>query len=293
MTGRPCRRRSAAALALAMLTLASVPAWARAQAPAADTAPEPAQAPVADTTPEPAPEAPPPIRNPDPWEPFNRFIHRMNETGDIYFVKPLAQGWDFLTPSPFQTVVTNFNNNLQLPVILGNNLLQLKPRHVGDDFLRLFFNLSFGIGGLLDMATWLDIPQNDEDFGQTLGYWGVPEGPFLVLPVFGPSTVRDGIGRGVDSVGTLYFSYLPFYATLVVRGTEIVNLRAQFLEEIDANRVESFDYYVFLRNAYLQNRRVKVERRGQRTETAAPDESLYDFEDDADWDEDFDEDFDE
>ena len=124
-------------LALAMLTLASVPAWARAQAPAADTAPEPAQAPVADTTPEPAPEAPPPIRNPDPWEPFNRFIHRMNETGDIYFVKPLAQGWDFLTPSPFQTVVTNFNNNLQMPVILGNNLLQLKPRHVGDDFLRL------------------------------------------------------------------------------------------------------------------------------------------------------------
>lgn len=230
-------------------------------------------------------------RNPDPWEPFNRAVFQLNEWGDIYLLKPMAQGWRFLTPSFFRDVVENFNTNLQMPVILGNNLLQLKPTHVRDDFLRFFFNMTFGLGGLVDMGTMIDLPQNDEDFGQTLGYWGVPSGPYLVLPVYGPSTVRDGVGRLADSAGTLYFSFLPFYSTLLVSGVDVVNLRSFYIEEIDANRVESFDYYVFLRNAYLQNRRAKVASRRARGEDTRPDESLYDFDEDFDED-DLDEDFD-
>ncbi len=246
---------------------------------------------------QPNPPALPP--NPDPWESFNRAVFQANEWGDIYAVRPLSQGWTFLTPTPFRSAVTNFNANLQMPVILGNNLLQLKPRNVGDDFLRIVFNLSFGIGGLIDVASAVDIPQNDEDFGQTLGYWGVPAGPYLVLPLYGPSTVRDGVGRLADSAATLYFSFLPFYSTLLVRGVEVINLRAEFGDELDANRAESFDYYVFLRNAYLQNRRAKVAPRRARNREAERDDlyhfedDLYDVDDDFDDDEDFDdEDFD-
>ncbi len=232
----------------------------------------------------PAPTRPP---NPDPWEPFNRVIFQLNEWGDIYAVRPMSKGWLFVTPGFFRVGVTNFNDTLQMPVILGNNFLQLKPRHVVDDALRLIFNLSFGLGGLIDVATAVDIPQNDEDFGQTLGYWGAPAGPYLVLPLFGPSTVRDGIGRAADSAGTLYFSFLPFYATLLVSGVEVVNLRSEFGDEIDANRAESFDYYVFLRNAYLQNRRAKVAPRRSRDGGEEADDDLYHFEDDL-YDEDFD-----
>jgi phospholipid-binding lipoprotein MlaA len=235
-----------------------------------------------------APARPP---NPDPWEGFNRAIFQLNEWGDIYFVTPMAEGWRFMTPSFFRSSVTHFNDNLQMPVILGNNLLQLKPAHVGEDFLRFFFNISFGLGGLIDTATYIDIPQNDEDFGQTLGYWGTPSGPYLVLPVYGPSTVRDGVGRLADSAGTLYFSFLPFYSTLLVRGVEIVNLRSAYIEEIDANRAESFDYYVFLRNAYLQNRRAKVDAPRSRSRDAESEEDLYHLDDDL-FDDDLDEDYD-
>ncbi len=240
-------------------------------------------------------------RNPDPWEPFNRVIFQLNEWGDIFIVRPVAEGWRFMTPGFFRTGVTNFNDNLQMPVILGNNVLQLKPVHVRDDFLRIVFNMTFGVAGLLDVGTAVDIPQNDEDFGQTLGYWGTPSGPYLVLPVFGPSTVRDGIGRLADSAATLYFSFLPFYSTLLVSGVEVVNLRSGYIEEIDANRAESFDYYVFLRNAYLQNRRAKVDSRTERGREDERDEDLYHFEDeyeleddeyDEEYDEDLDEDFD-
>jgi phospholipid-binding lipoprotein MlaA len=229
-------------------------------------------------------------RNPDPWEPFNRAVFQLNEWGDIYFVKPMSQGWRFLTPSFFRDAVTNFNTNLQMPVIFANNALQLKPRNARDDALRFFFDMTFGLAGLIDVATYIDIPQNDEDFGQTLGYWGTPSGPYLVLPVYGPSNVRDGFGRLADSAGTLYFSFLPFYTTLLVSGVDVVNLRSFYIEEIDANRNESFDYYVFLRNAYMQNRRKKVASRSARGEDTRPDESLYELEED--YDEFFDEDFD-
>lgn len=224
------------------------------------------------------------LHNPDPWEPFNRAVFFLNEWGDILLVTPLAEGWRFLTPGFFRDGVTNFNDTLGMPVILGNNVFQLKPTHVRDDAFRMVFNLSFGIGGLIDVASAVDISQNDEDFGQTLGYWGVPSGPYVVLPVFGPSTVRDGFGRLADSAGTFYFSFLPFYSTLAVQTLEVVNLRSGYIEEVDANRADSFDYYVFLRNAYLQNRRAKIGAPESRQSDHVDDDDLYQFEDEEEFD---------
>jgi phospholipid-binding lipoprotein MlaA len=226
-------------------------------------------------------------RNPDPWESMNRGIFWANEKIDIYTLAPVARVWRFVTPRIFRTAVTNFNNNLQMPVAMANDLLQLKPRDAGFDLLRMAYNTSLGLGGIIDIATMVDIPENEADFGQTLGYWGCPPGPYFVIPVFGPSNVRDAVGRLGDFATTYYFSLLPFYATLLINGVEIVNLRSYYLEEIDENRREAFDYYVFMRNAYLQNRRSNVARaRGEAESPGAIEEGLYYFEDDEEDEED-------
>ena len=225
----------------------------------------------------------------DPWQKMNRGIFWFNERADIYLIAPVAAGWRWITPSFFRTAVSNFNDNLAMPVVLANNVLQLRPANAGHDFLRIVFNYTFGIAGLIDVATMVEIPENDEDFGQTLGYWGVPTGPYLVLPLFGPSNIRDGFGRLADAGGTFYFSFLPFWSTFIVRGVEIVNWRSDYLEEVEENRRESFDYYVFLRNAYLQNRRAKVGRRvAEGAEGPAHDEDLYFFDDDEEEGDEFD-----
>lgn len=272
------------------------PAWARAVAGAAALlACLAGAAPVAGATNAPAPgEAAPEVTDPDPWEPMNRGIFWFNETADIYVVAPVARGWRFVVPGFARTAIDNFNGLLLMPVVLANGILQLKPKNAAQDFGRIVYNATFGIGGLIDVATMIDIPQNDEDFGQTLGYWGVPPGPYLVLPVFGPSNIRDGVGRLGDTAGTFYFSLLPFWSTFIVRGVELINLRARYLEEVEENRREAFDYYVFLRNAYLQNRRARIGRaRGEEEAVEDAREDLYQedlyYIDDESWDEDEDE----
>jgi phospholipid-binding lipoprotein MlaA len=227
-------------------------------------------------------------RNPDPWESMNRGIFWFNEKIDIYALAPVSRGWRFVTPGIFRTAVTNFNNNLQMPVAMTNNLLQLKPQDAGFDLLRMAYNTSLGLGGIIDIATMVDIPESEADFGQTLGYWGCPPGPYFVIPVFGPSNVRDAVGQLGDFATTYYFSLIPFYATLLINGVEIVNVRSYYLEEIDENRREAFDYYVFMRNAYLQNRRSKIARaRGEAEGPGQFEEDLYYFEDDEEdeWEE--------
>jgi phospholipid-binding lipoprotein MlaA len=223
------------------------------------------------------------VRDPDPWEPMNRGIFWFNEKTDIYFVAPVARGWRFVVPGFARKGIENFNGLLVMPVVLGNGILQLKPKNAIQDVGRIVYNATFGIAGFIDVATMIGIPQNDEDFGQTLGYWGAPTGPYLVLPIFGPSNVRDGIGRLGDTAGTFYFSFLPFWATFIVRGVELVNLRARFLEEVEENRRESFDYYVFLRDAYLQNRASRIGRaRGDGEPGATGADDLY-YYDDEEW----------
>ena len=219
--------------------------------------------------------------NPDPWEPMNRGTFAFNEFADEWVVSPVARAWRFVLPNVVETGIDNFFENAGSPVAVVNNVLQGELEEGYLQTWRFVLNSTFGIAGFIDVATMIDIPQNDEDFGQTLGFWGVPSGPYLVLPIFGPSTIRGGVGRLGDAAGTYYFSLLPIWATFLVRGVELINLRARFLEEVDENRRESFDYYVFLRDAYLQNRASRIGRaRGEEEAGPAPGDDLYYFEDD-------------
>ncbi len=229
--------------------------------------------------------------NPDPWEPMNRGIFAFNETLDKYAIEPVAKGWDFVLPEIVQTGIGNFFDNLNMPIVFANDVLQAKPGAAFFDLMRFLYNSTFGLAGLIDIATMVEIPRNDEDFGQTLGYWGLSSGPYLVLPIFGPSTVRDGTGLLVDSAARSFGYITPFWsgvvglsgaettgATIGTTAIELINLRARFLEEIASSRADAFDYYVFVRNAYLQNRRAKVN--DQPETSAEDDEDLYFFEDD-------------
>jgi len=189
----------------------------------------------------------------DPIEPFNRSMFWFNEQVDQYFLEPVAKGWDFVMPEIVQEGLENFFENLRMPVVIANDILQLKPRAVGEDLLRLYVNSVYGLGGFIDFTERAGITKNDEGFGQTLGYWGVPAGPYLVVPFLGPATPRSLVGMGGDAMGAIYPWFAPFWVSFVVRGVDLVNLRAKYLEEIDQNRAEAFDYYIFVRNAFLQN----------------------------------------
>ena len=214
--------------------------------------------------------------NPDPWETMNRAIFDFNEVTDVYVLAPAARGWSYVTPHFFHVAIRNFNGLILMPTVFLNDILQLKGEHAMEDIGRMLFNVSFGLLGLIDVATAMGIPQNDADFGQTLGYWGAPTGPYLVLPLFGPSSIRGGIGRIGDGAGTFYFTWLPIWATFLVRGVDIISWRSEHLEEVDLSRRESLDYYVFMRDAYMQLRRAKIqEARGAPVAAASEEEDLY------------------
>lgn len=214
---------------------------------------------------------------PDPWEPMNRGVFWFNERTDRAILEPIATGWDFVFPEWVQNRITDLFDNLRMPVVIANDVLQLKPRAVADDIVRLIANSTVGLGGLFDVASREGVPDNREDFGQTLGYWGIPPGPYWVLPLLGPSTPRDAIGLAVDSVSSPYSYFIPSWASAAATGTRLVNLRAAFLEEVRQNRADALDYYVFIRNAYLQNRRKRV-RDGEEP-PAEVEEDLYYFDD--------------
>jgi phospholipid-binding lipoprotein MlaA len=184
-----------------------------------------------------------------------------------------------------------------MPVVLANNLLQAKPAAAIEDLARFLHNSVFGLGGFIDVASMVGIPQNDEDFGQTLGYWGAPPGPFLMVPILGPFTLRDGIGEIIDTGATSYAYFSPFWMDVVglngietfgasvgVVALELLNLRAIYDEELEGSRRDAFDYYIFIRNAYLQNRRAKIL---DQTDIPVVDEDdLYFDEDEDDFDSD-------
>lgn len=208
---------------------------------------------------------------PDPWEKMNRGVFVFNETLDKYALEPVATAWDFILPSFVQTGIEQFFENLNMPVVLANDILQAKPRAASEDVIRFIQNSTFGLGGFIDVASMVGVPKNNEDFGQTLGYWGVPSGPYLMVPILGPYTLRDGAGEIVDTLAASYAYYNAFWfdvvglngyetfgASVGVRALELLNLRAIYLEELEGSRRDAFDYYVFVRNAYLQNRRAKV-----------------------------------
>ena len=134
----------------------------------------------------------------------------------------------------------------------------MKPIEAGQDLARAVVNVTVGIAGIFDVASKIGIPRNEEYFGQTLGYWGVPPGPYLVLPVFGPSNPRDTVGRIVDTASRPWTYFIDWYVSISVTVFEFVNLRTIYLEEIDDLRHTALDYYVFQRNAYEQSRDLAV-----------------------------------
>ncbi|HUU74361.1 MAG TPA: VacJ family lipoprotein [Burkholderiales bacterium] len=199
----------------------------------------------------------------DPFEPMNRKIYAFNNAIDTAYLKPIASGYKNILPQPARTGVSNFFRNLGVIVTALNNALQLKLDKVPVDIMRFSTNLVFGMGGLIDVATYARIPYHDEDFGQTLGYWGVSSGPYLVLPFFGPSNVRDGLALPVD----IYVS--PIYDAIGDDGVRwgllalyVVDTRANLLGAESFLNEAALDRYNFLRETYLQRREYLV-RDGQ------------------------------
>ncbi|ACD17958.1 MlaA family lipoprotein [Paraburkholderia phytofirmans] len=190
----------------------------------------------------------------DPLEGLNRTIFTVNDKLDQYALKPVAKGYVFITPQPVRDSVTNFFSNIGDVYIAANNLLQLKITDGVEDIMRIVINTVFGVGGLFDVATLAKLPKHDNDLGLTLGHYGVPAGPYLVLPLFGPSTVRDAVG----SIGNYYvnpLSYIhPDGLSWALYGLNIVNTRANLLNAGDVLEGAALDKYSFVRSAYLQRR---------------------------------------
>jgi phospholipid-binding lipoprotein MlaA len=191
----------------------------------------------------------------DSWERLNREIFTFNDTVDTYALKPLAQGYQYVTPQFLEDGIHNMFRNIGDVGNLANDLLQAKPAAAGVDTARLIFNTTFGLLGFFDVGTKMGLQRSDEDFGQTLGYWGVGSGPYVMLPLLGPSTLRDAPAKFVDNYTTPY----PYIDDVSVRnsifGLNVVDTRASLLS---AEKLVSGDKYVFIRNAYLQNREFKV-----------------------------------
>jgi phospholipid-binding lipoprotein MlaA len=193
----------------------------------------------------------------DPWERFNRTTFKVNDALDRAILRPTARAYVKVTPRFMRTGISNFFSNLETTTTLVNDALQGKMRAAGHDTARLLLNTTLGLGGLFDPATAAGIDNNDEDFGQTLGKWGVSSGPYLMMPLFGPTTVRDFGARGVDTF-TDPSHYLEDDSTrYAITAVEVLDLRAGLLS-LDDQLNQSFDRYAFVRNAWLQRREYKV-----------------------------------
>lgn len=195
----------------------------------------------------------------DPWEGFNRRMFALNQRLDRFVVKPVAKVWNFVVPDLVQQSLSNAFDNVAMPRRLINSLLQLKIEGAGRELARFFINISMGVGGFFDAATELGIRRSDEDTGQTLGYYGVGPGPYLVLPLLPPLTVRDGFGFAADAAMQPISYVAPFEASVGMRGGQMVNDRSLNLETFEEFEQATFDLYSAVRNAYLQRRQRLIE----------------------------------
>jgi phospholipid-binding lipoprotein MlaA len=204
----------------------------------------------------------------DPWEPFNRRMFAFNRQLDRLVLKPVATAWDTVLPDLAQDSLGNFFTNLSMPARLVNHLFQRNIEGAGRELARFSLNLSMGVLGFFDAATELGIAKSDADTGQTLGVYGAGPGPYLVLPLLPPLTVRDGMGFAVDSALNPLNYVAPFAANVGSRGTNIINERASNLERFEGVEAEVLDLYTAVRNAYLQRRQRAVEEGMRRSQPA-------------------------
>jgi phospholipid-binding lipoprotein MlaA len=195
----------------------------------------------------------------DPWEPFNRAMFDFNRRLDRFVLKPVARVWNFVVPDLAQQSLANAFDNIAMPRRFINSLLQLKIEGAGRELARFFLNISMGVGGFFDVATELGVQRSDEDTGQTLGYYGVGPGPFLILPFLPPLTVRDGFGFAADGAMQPISYVAPFAATVGMRGGQVVNDRSLNLETFEEFEEMTFDLYSATRNAYLQRRQRMIQ----------------------------------
>jgi len=201
-----------------------------------------------------------PNANPrDPLEPFNRGVSRFNDAVDGAVLKPVATVYRDVTPDPVRTGVSNFFGNLRDVWSAINATLQLRPLEASENALRFGVNTVFGLGGVLDIASEMGIQRTALDFGQTLGRWGIPAGPYLVLPLFGPSSVRDAAGFGVELRGDLvgHFDNIPTRNSLTA--LRVVDTRANLLRASAMLEGAALDKYSFTRDFYLQRRQNQIE----------------------------------
>jgi phospholipid-binding lipoprotein MlaA len=190
----------------------------------------------------------------DPWEGFNRTMFEFNRKVDRFVLKPVARVWNTVVPDLAQQSLANAFDNIAMPRRFINSLFQLKIEGAGRELARFFINISMGVGGFFDVATELGIPRSEEDSGQTLGYYGVGPGPYLVLPFLPPLTVRDGFGFAADGAMQPLGYVAPFEATAGMRGGQMVNERSLNLETFEEFERDVFDLYSAVRNGYLQRR---------------------------------------
>ncbi len=194
----------------------------------------------------------------DPLEGYNRAMFTFNDAVDRAVLKPVATGYKNVVPGFAQTGVGNFFGNLSDAWSSVNNLLQGKPEQAGTDFGRVALNSTFGIFGLLDIASEAGMQKSDEDFGQTLGKWGVPSGPYLILPLLGPSTVRDTAALPADIGGDIWKYKEPANWRNIGAGIRVIDTRASLLDASSLLEDAALDRYEFLRDGYLQRRQSQV-----------------------------------
>jgi phospholipid-binding lipoprotein MlaA len=196
--------------------------------------------------------------NPDPWEGLNRKTYAFNDALDRAVMKPVAQGYQKVTPAFMQEGVNNFFDNIEDVATSLNNFLQGKPKHGFSDAGRFLANTILGIFGLWDVATPMGLEKHYEDFGQTLGVWGVPPGPYLVLPLLGPSSARDAPAKVVDPAWYYADAVNPERLYWGLWGLEKVRTRANLLKSESILDQAALDKYTFIRDAWLQRRQSQV-----------------------------------
>ncbi|MBY0422692.1 MAG: VacJ family lipoprotein [Parvularculaceae bacterium] len=216
--------------------------------------------------------------NVDPWQPFNRHTFKLYLFLDDNVLVPVAKGYRAITTPNARKGLRNFLSNASSPNTLMNDLLQGEAKRGGETLARFVINSTIGFLGFADVAGHLGIPGHDEDFGQTLAVWGVPQGPFLYLPVIGPTTVRDTVGFATDIVAEPLF-WIDTSSAQIARtsrfGTTLVAFREPAIDNLQQIRSDSLDYYASLRSFYLQARKREIAN-GRQTFEDLPDIGSFD-----------------
>lgn len=209
----------------------------------------------------------------DPLEPINRAIFSFNNVADKVILEPVAKGYKKL-PSPIQSGISNFLNNIKLPLVVVNQILQGQFQNATDSTGRFVVNSTAGVFGLIDVAEKIGLEQTQEDFGQTLATWGAGDGFYIVLPIFGPSNVRDATGMMLtyvtDPVNAYAISEGEPWILPVRTATNAIDQRSRIIDEVNALRDNSLDYYAAVRSSYYQNRKAAILNNDDNTQTPLP-----------------------